>query len=639
MNYRKDQDIMIKLIIFDLGNVLLKETGIISNDVGKKLSVISYESMYDSNFNTELDNFCSTYNYDKAYLKEQLKQYFNSRYQLTLNESELQNLSCKYKLGIGSNFISDIICRFDGIKHYFDIIALSGAMEVEKPNRDFFDKIIEEAVYLGIFPREILFIDDKQENLKAAEMAGMITMHYDNTIEDCKPLYSAIQDHIKYLEDQKQEEINTNHRLNGYLNHIKQRPNMILKEKLDKQNSATYNETTVGAIPVLDYYGFKPTTTDTVGDKIDRLKELGTDQNNVDEETLAFNEELLLDLNNFTIPVNIEDMYPVYIMLSYGATTMGRIIKTATKDPYSHSSISFDSSLRNIYSFDKSGFVNEDIKKGNYSKKDNYKYSLYVLFVNQDQLKLMDKYLTNIKSKADKLSYSIKGCINLFFNKETHDTDKMFCSQFVSEIIKSALTSTVVKKDPSLYKPYDLRKLKGCFFVQKGYLKNYNEGKTKKRTQEIKDKILNMTKNEGYLFNYFRSNDNGDLILRYRKMNYKEEYNKSHKLIKIYKSSNDVEGIKRELAKLWSYYLIIEEIYIQKGKNEPELKKTQEYKDAIVAKAFILGDVKEGIKFIHKTEPDFDFVKYYEESPYNKDVVIITKKDIQNIIRIMKTLL
>ena len=136
--------------------------------------------------------------------------------------------------------------------------------------------------------------------------------------------------------------------------------------------------------------------------------------------------------------------------------------------------------------------------------------------------------------------------------------------------------------------------------------------------------------------NYTKYND---IIIRYKKINYREEYNKSHKMLKIFKATNDVDSMKDELAKLWSYYLIIEEIYVQKGKNDPSLKATKEYKDAIIAKAFILGDIKEYLTYVENNDKKFNFVKYYEESPYNKDVIIITQNDIKTISKIIKQFL
>ena len=72
---------MIKLIMFDLGNVFLKDNGeVYADDVGKKLSQISYESMYDSNFKIELNEISKELNVDEFYLRERLVNYFSNRF-------------------------------------------------------------------------------------------------------------------------------------------------------------------------------------------------------------------------------------------------------------------------------------------------------------------------------------------------------------------------------------------------------------------------------------------------------------------------------------------------------------------------------------------------------------------------------
>ena len=627
---------MIKFIYFDLGNVLLRETPYTGNNIiGEKLSHIAYESMYDDNFKTELTEFCTEYQYDYTYLKEQLRQYFLHKFQLAVSMQEIQNLSCRYKLGIASNFISDITAVLEPIKDYFSIILLSGAIHVEKPHPDFYNTMIEEATYEGICHDEILFIDDKPENLLAASKAGMHTMQYNNT--EGTNLCSAIQAWIEHYENRGQEILVDNERANARLNRIAQRPVNILKAKLNNQRIATYNEDpTVGAIPAISTG--TPTEPDTPAAMLSRLADLQPRDNESETDDMLFNEQLMVSLSRLEVPVSVDDMYPVYIILTHGTRTINRVIKDVTHQPYSHASIAFDSQLKSIYSFTWQGFTHENILSdkslGDYDRK----YNIYTIFVSEKQLQAMDKFLDIMCNNKAKMHYSIIGLLHKLFDKETHIATEKFCSQFVADVLKAA-DETFLNKDSSLYTPYDLRTIKNCFFVERGKIKNYKYKRIERKIEIIREKIRNMIHNEGVLSNFLRRTDNGEILLRYKKLNYREEYNKSHKLIKIYRTNKDIKSIANELAKLWSYYLIIEEIYIQEGKVYPAIKSTKAYKDAVIAKAFILNEVKSNIEYIHSIDPTFDFSKYYEESIYNKDAILITKKDIANIIKLLQAII
>ena len=610
---------MIKLIMFDLGNVLLKSVYTITDPDDLELFKLSYEKM-DNDFKRDLLRYSKENNLDYTYLNDRVKTLFKQKFRPNLTEQEFSSLAFKYKLGIASNFVSDIYDIFnDNIKQYFDLVCISGSMNVEKPSEEFFNMVIEEASYRGIFKDEILFIDDKPENLASAAKKGIHTMKYNNT-ETPGGLYEAINHYIADFDNKKDLLSAKTAMNNAVIDDNKERDENILKEKFEKQRRATFQEATVGQIAPI-------------------TGEVNQDNNDIQDH--VFLEELMLSLNNTEVRYEKDDKYPVFILLSYGATRIGKIIKAATKEPYTHGSISLDSKLKSLYSFVGKGFTHEDIKdKETYASKDDYKYSLYCIFVNKIELSLIDEYITNIKNNAEKFSYSLKGVIRLFFGKTTNETDKMFCSQFVSECIKSA-NASFLKKDPSLTTPYDLKKLRNCFFIKRGYLKNYDYKDVDRKVELIKDKIftLHSVKNEG-LSNFIKFDGQREqLILRYKKINYKEEYNKSHKYLKIYKEAANDEAIKDEIAKLWSYYLIIEEIYIQKAKENPSLKEKKEYKDAIIAKAFILGEVKDYNLYLINKDKNFDFPKYYENSKYNKDVVIITKNDIQTIIKAMKLVL
>lgn len=173
--------------------------------------------------------------------------------------------------------------------------------------------------------------------------------------------------------------------------------------------------------------------------------------------------------------------YPVFILLTYTATNMSKVIRFFTGDPYSHASISFDSSMVDAYSFgrkykdDKMKFINEDINIGVLKDvSENTNYSLYVTFVTEDQYIAMTNKLSEFKSKAEDLKFSFIGLFNIALGNETSRENEYFCSQFVAEIIKAA-NAGHLNRDTSLYTPYGLASMNDTYFVARGKLKNYNK--------------------------------------------------------------------------------------------------------------------------------------------------------------------
>ena len=54
----------------------------------------------------------------------------------------------------------------------FDDIIISSEINAYKPDKDFFDTLIKKA---NVKPEEILFLDDRKENVDAARKCGMLS--------------------------------------------------------------------------------------------------------------------------------------------------------------------------------------------------------------------------------------------------------------------------------------------------------------------------------------------------------------------------------------------------------------------------------------------------------------------------------
>jgi putative hydrolase of the HAD superfamily len=88
----------------------------------------------------------------------------------------LDALSLKYRLGVISNATPSLDWIFDwlGIRHYFESIILSAFVKVAKPNEAIYHIALER---MQAQNTESIFIDDKLENIEAAEKLGMKGIH------------------------------------------------------------------------------------------------------------------------------------------------------------------------------------------------------------------------------------------------------------------------------------------------------------------------------------------------------------------------------------------------------------------------------------------------------------------------------
>ncbi len=177
---------MIKVIIFDFGGVLSSEG-----------HIRPFAEKYAQKFNISADDFYKTIKkyWNLARIGEigsddfwdgvskeigcnryMFKDSFLEFYKINIGVLEfVKKLKERYKLAILSNtFIQDfyeneIIKKYHSEK-IFDYIILSSEIHMKKPDLEMFHEAIR---ILGIKPEECVFIDDKEENIVAAEKVGM----------------------------------------------------------------------------------------------------------------------------------------------------------------------------------------------------------------------------------------------------------------------------------------------------------------------------------------------------------------------------------------------------------------------------------------------------------------------------------
>ncbi len=140
-----------------------------------------------TNINEEIIDFLANdnvYNDDKFYFFDDV-------------ESGLQRLKDKYILGVVSDTWPSLERVFinKSLRKYFSTFVMSSIYGSYKAEKVLFKIAIEE---IGVKPEEVIFIDDSESNLIAAEDFGMIPIlidRYDrNDIESKYPIIKSLND-------------------------------------------------------------------------------------------------------------------------------------------------------------------------------------------------------------------------------------------------------------------------------------------------------------------------------------------------------------------------------------------------------------------------------------------------------------
>ncbi|AST91841.1 hypothetical protein BC6307_11420 [Sutcliffiella cohnii] len=177
----------------------------------------------------------------------------------------------------------------------------------------------------------------------------------------------------------------------------------------------------------------------------------------------------------------------VYILLTDTGTLFTKSIKTYTKAPYNHASISFDVGLEELYSFGRKkasnpfygGFVKEDINQGTYSKYPETTCAIYELKVTEREYNKMKRILEVFKKNEKRLFYNLLGVIGVSIKEPVELNASYFCSQFVSDLL-SRSGIRLWDKLPSLVTPDDFRQSEKLTLIYEGKLFEYDPIRTKK---------------------------------------------------------------------------------------------------------------------------------------------------------------
>lgn len=180
----------------------------------------------------------------------------------------------------------------------------------------------------------------------------------------------------------------------------------------------------------------------------------------------------------------------IYVLLTDTGTVLTKIIRSFTKDPLNHASISFDIELNEVYSFGRknpsnpffAGFVKEDVR-GDFFE--GSMCALYRCRLSETEYDTIRNEIMHFKQNQQRYKYNLLGMLGVLFNFEMKRKYSYFCSQFVATVFERGGV-TLVNKSPLLVTPGDLQHTPRLELVYQGNLHNYaycNEIKSRKSFQ------------------------------------------------------------------------------------------------------------------------------------------------------------
>lgn len=333
------------------------------------------------------------------------------------------------------------------------------------------------------------------------------------------------------------------------------------------------------------------------------------------------------------------------------------------------------------------GFIEEDIQnipKGS-------RIGVFAFFVPQNIFDEIRRMIDDFKENVDRTLYGYKNLITYLFKIPYNSDWNLICSQFVDKCLKS-VGIDVTHTDSSLVAPADmdkaLKKNRRIYSLFKGLASKYDGSKIQNlinglitRVKPLKEidssyyntesaylcgiisninnpaallemkqysSIVSDKNTRGFLENclfdalelqpYIEAKEfpiqfdkQGNLLIKsLKKIDFESEFAKSHKLLKQYNDTGNIDGIKYEIAKLWMMLCIIEDNINKKSNSGIDMSS---YYDA---KAKINNDFQYYLKMVLKIDSNFNFTEYFETSPFYSGTTKINRTTIDAIGRMIK---
>lgn len=229
------------------------------------------------------------------------------------------------------------------------------------------------------------------------------------------------------------------------------------------------------------------------GKKVSIKNDDTTEVNHVHLESLNESGSVTAGISNIKVdvvnPVQVEDIYPAYVVLMHTNTEFSNVIKTFTRAEYSHSSISLDTSLRRMYTFNRKGFFIEDYKS-EFFQDHEIPFSMYLVPLTKKEFNKLKSRIKWFEKNRDKFVYDTVGCVTAYFGIPNSPQDKYFCSRFVADVLNYGKGNTgKLVKDPSLVFPSDFINFSFTKLIYTGSFLSYDRKEADRNASMVLESI------------------------------------------------------------------------------------------------------------------------------------------------------
>lgn len=379
-------------------------------------------------------------------------------------------------------------------------------------------------------------------------------------------------------------------------------------------------------------------------------------------------------------------LYPVYVLCVHTGTLLANAIKKVTNSHFSHCTISFDSSLKNMYSFGRKvkmtelsngSFVKESIKNPPYTN-EGVTYALYCIPVTVDQIAAMKKRLEYFVKNKTKFRYDFGGLIKNYFGIADNPEQSWFCSRFVADIINAGSEpGKPMIREPSLMRPEDFLYTNFAQYITSGLIKEYDPVLVDKITTKLlriesikrakqralqkpelamaESCILDLnpydvlgeavfdyqmaTMDEAAVDKFFlylksfkvRFDKDGNVIIHRREVDQLDKYfREANSLLKANMKAGNEQGVVDQLCRVYYMIALINNHYLNSTTKQNTNVKADLKKELIDLRSVMMNVFQQYLKWVTDRNPQFNFQVAYDRSKYS-DTVNIPNKIISDI--------
>ncbi|MBR5049074.1 MAG: hypothetical protein IKX74_05500 [Erysipelotrichaceae bacterium] len=170
-------------------------------------------------------------------------------------------------------------------------------------------------------------------------------------------------------------------------------------------------------------------------------------------------------------------MKKVYLMLTRSSTEISTFINMFTGAEYTHSSCSLSETLQPMYSIGRRfTFLNwpahikvEPFDCGFYWWHRWARVGIYSLEVSDEGYERMQQFIDS--QFARNVQFAFLGMANCAIGRLKEYEGKMFCSQFVANVLKAS-GEIDIRKEPALFHPVDFLRIKGIRELYRGRIRD-----------------------------------------------------------------------------------------------------------------------------------------------------------------------